>query len=717
MDAPDKPMKAIDVLRPVNILILAIAFFVSPPSSRAELLAEWNFNSVEPDGMATTGTTNVSAGAGTAFLIGGTTNIYSTGSPRDPATDDSDWNVRNFPAREVGNKTAGVQFNVSTLGYERILVTWEQRHSSTSSRHIRFQYSTNGVDFVNGSVFEATQQDVHIPRSVDLGVMSGVNNLVNNQANFAFRIVSEFQDTATGSGTASYVATGTGSTYGIGGTWRFDLVTITGEPFSGNLFPVISSISNQTVRMDSMSDEIAFTVSDAESTPETLNVTAASSDLVLLPNENIFLSGSGANQTVRILPGAGQSGTVTVTLTVTDELGNASSTSFNVTILPGNTAPTISAFTNYHAVVSAPLAPITFTVGDTESPAGSLTVTATSSNPTLIPDGNIVPGGSGADRTLTITPAPQQIGNAVINVTVSDGDLFTNRTFAVMIVPSSEVVLYEPFDYSDGSVNAVSGFRWSNHSGTAGQTQVTAGEVRLSGPQGEDISSIFIGAPYAPDSGKTLYSAFTVNFKVLPAIPGEYFAHFLAVNGSFRARVYATTIGAELEFYRLAIANNAGSVSNAVAFPLDLSREVEYLVVVRYDIASGGSTLWINPTSEADVSAMATDNPNVTSINAWAFRQSVANGDMGTLHVDDLTVGFSFADVLPGFRLTIARTASGLEISWPAAATDEGYVLESTPALNAPSWSTVTSVPVRNGGTDSVSVAFPTGMRFYRLVK
>jgi hypothetical protein len=711
-------MKAIDVLRPVNTLVLAIAFFVFAGNARAELLAQWNFNSVEPDGMVNTGTNIVSAGAGTASVVGTCTFTNSTGSPRDPAgTDNSDWNIRSFPPQGTGNKTSGVQFNVSTLGYERIVVTWEQRHSSTASRYIRFQYSTNGVDFIDGSVFDTTNAATHIPRAVDLGTMSGVNNLVNNQANFAFRIVSEFESTAIGSGNAQYVATGSGSTYGTGGTWRFDMMTIAGEPFSGNLFPVVSSISNQTVRMDTMSGEIAFTVSDAESAPETLNVTAASSDLALLPNENIFVSGSGANQTVRILPGAGQSGTVTVTLTVTDELGNASSSSFNVTILPGNTAPRISAFTNYHAVVSIPLPPITFTVGDTESLAGSLTVTATSSNPTLIPDSNIVPGGSGADRTLTITPAPQQVGNAVINVVVSDGELSTNRQFAVMIVPSSEVVFYEPFDYADGSVNVVSGSRWSNHSGTAGQTQVTGGEVRLSSAQGEDISSVFIGAPYAPDSGKTLYSAFTVNFNVLPTIPGEYFAHFLAANGSFRARLYATTIGAELGFYRLAIANNSGSVSNAVAFPRDLSLDVEYLVVVRYEIASGGSTLWINPTSEADVSATATDNPGVTSINAWAFRQSAANGDMGTVHVDDLIVGFSFADVLPGYRLTIARTASGLEISWPAAATDEGYVLESTASLNAPSWSAVGALPVRNGGTDSVSVASPTGMRFYRLVK
>jgi hypothetical protein len=242
----------------------------------------------------------------------------------------------------------------------------------------------------------------------------------------------------------------------------------------------------------------------------------------------------------------------------------------------------------------------------------------------------------------------------------------------------------------------------------------------LSNLQGEDINSVLIGAPYASDSGRTLYSAFTVNFKTLPLAPGEYFAHFLAPNSTttFRARVFATTLNAELGFYRLAIANNSSSANSAAVFPLDLALETEYLVVVRYDIASGVSTLWINPKSESDPSVTASDNPDVIGINAWAFRQSsTANGHMGAPHIDDLIVGFSFVDVLPGYRLSIARNGSNLEVSWPAAATDESYFLESASDLNAPSWATVTAVPVRNGGTDTVTVLGPTSTRFYRLVK
>ena len=45
-----------------------------------------------------------------------------------------------------------------------------------------------------------------------------------------------------------------------------------------------------------------------------------------------------------------------------------------------------------------------------------------SSNTTLVPVSNIVVGGTGADRTVTITPAANQSGTATITLTVTDGD-------------------------------------------------------------------------------------------------------------------------------------------------------------------------------------------------------------------------------------------------------------------------------------------------------
>src|SRR5207248_1725782 len=63
---------------------------------------------------------------------------------------------------------------------------------------------------------------------------------------------------------------------------------------------------------------------------------------------------------------------------------------------------------------------IAFTVGDAQTAPGNLTVTATSSNPTLLPLSGIVLGGIGADRTVTLTPAAGQTGTATVSLTVRD---------------------------------------------------------------------------------------------------------------------------------------------------------------------------------------------------------------------------------------------------------------------------------------------------------
>jgi hypothetical protein len=65
---------------------------------------------------------------------------------------------------------------------------------------------------------------------------------------------------------------------------------------------------------------------------------------------------------------------------------------------------------------------LAFTVGDVETPAGSLTLGKNSSNTTLVPLANIVFGGSGANRTVTVTPAANKFGTATITVTVTDAD-------------------------------------------------------------------------------------------------------------------------------------------------------------------------------------------------------------------------------------------------------------------------------------------------------
>jgi Ca2+-binding RTX toxin-like protein len=64
---------------------------------------------------------------------------------------------------------------------------------------------------------------------------------------------------------------------------------------------------------------------------------------------------------------------------------------------------------------------INLTIGDVESPAAALSLSAASSNTTLVPNGNLVFGGSGANRTLMATSVAGRTGTATLTVTVGDG--------------------------------------------------------------------------------------------------------------------------------------------------------------------------------------------------------------------------------------------------------------------------------------------------------
>ncbi len=70
---------------------------------------------------------------------------------------------------------------------------------------------------------------------------------VDNNPDFGFRLVSEFESTATGTGAYGYVANSPSSTYGVNGTLWVDMVRVSGTALSGNptppTFPTISVLT------------------------------------------------------------------------------------------------------------------------------------------------------------------------------------------------------------------------------------------------------------------------------------------------------------------------------------------------------------------------------------------------------------------------------------------------------------------------------------------
>src|SRR5207244_8592278 len=101
---------------------------------------------------------------------------------------------------------------------------WDQRESGTGSKYVRLQYSTDGSSFVDFPTATSVSSTSFEPKTNSLASFPSVND----NPNFAFRIVAEFESSAAGTLNSNYV--GATSGYGTGGTVRFDMVTVSGTP-------------------------------------------------------------------------------------------------------------------------------------------------------------------------------------------------------------------------------------------------------------------------------------------------------------------------------------------------------------------------------------------------------------------------------------------------------------------------------------------------------
>ena len=110
---------------------------------------------------------------------------------------------------------------------------------------------------------------------------------------------------------------------------------------------------------------------------------------------------------------------------------------FTYTAGTANAAPTLTAVANQTLAIGGAAGPLAFTVADAETPAAGLVVSVTSSDALLLPVAGLVLGGSGAARTITVTPAAARSGTGTVTLTVTDaGGLTATRTFTVSVTPS-----------------------------------------------------------------------------------------------------------------------------------------------------------------------------------------------------------------------------------------------------------------------------------------
>ena len=129
-----------------------------------------------------------------------------------------------------------------------------------------------------------------------------------------------------------------------------------------------------------------------------------------------------------------------------------------------------------------------------------------------------------------------------------------------------------------------------------------------------------------------------------PSAAGTYFAHFMDNTTEFRGRVFVLTNNALGGTYRIGVANAAGDNSPNKVFPLDMVLNVDYQVVLKYDIDNALAEVWVNPVSESDPSSGGTSDIGAVTnaLAAFAFRQAAGEG---VSEIANLIVGQSFASV------------------------------------------------------------------------
>jgi hypothetical protein len=99
------------------------------------------------------------------------------------------------------------------------------------------------------------------------------------------------------------------------------------------------------------------------------------------------------------------------------------------------TPATISDIGDQTIAVNSSTGPIGFTIDDAESAAAALELRAASSNTALVPLSGIDFGGIRNTRTVTVTPARTMTGEALITITVTDGQLNASDSFLVRVTP------------------------------------------------------------------------------------------------------------------------------------------------------------------------------------------------------------------------------------------------------------------------------------------
>ncbi len=198
-----------------------------------------------------------------------------------------------------------------------------------------------------------------------------------------------------------------------------------------NDLPIIAPITPQAHSSNQPTQSLTINLSDADSSLASLSLVADSSNPLLVANQDLVITGTGASRTLQWTTQSAMAGSTVITLTTIDGPYFANF-SFNLTT-QGNTSPGISLPSTLSLLEDQTPNAVSVTLSDSDNDVNSLLVTLQSSNQSLVADQTLTLTGSGTSRSLQWSPIADAHGVTEITVTISDGIAVTSSTLTVTV--------------------------------------------------------------------------------------------------------------------------------------------------------------------------------------------------------------------------------------------------------------------------------------------
>ncbi|MEN9733221.1 MAG: hypothetical protein RLZ45_1216 [Verrucomicrobiota bacterium] len=138
-------------------LLLGVA--LTTRAAELQVVAVWDFN--------TPGVLQASQGSGEVRTLGGVSSTHLTGAPSDPASPNTSFGLKGFPAQGTANRSAGVEFRLDGA-FSELALAFDARVSTTACARLAVLVDDGAGEFQEAGILDVKLENAFVPLALDL---------------------------------------------------------------------------------------------------------------------------------------------------------------------------------------------------------------------------------------------------------------------------------------------------------------------------------------------------------------------------------------------------------------------------------------------------------------------------------------------------------------------------------------------------------------------